>query len=286
MITHLGERLPCEVRLTFVTRPARPETHLTVTATERLSPGMVRLRFRSDDLGAFADSTFTDRYVKLVFETPDGPVVRTYTALEPALGAGGAGTLAIDFVIHGTEGVAGPWAAQAQPGDTVVARGPGGAYSPDPAADWHLLAGDEAGLPAIRAALADLPADAKGYAVVEVPSADHEQEVLKPAGVELTWLHTGSTTHHAAEDATGAVPQLEEAVRALPWLDGRVHVFVHGEAQTVMHGIRPYLVKERGLPRADVSISGYWRRGRTEETFRQWKRELAEAEAGSPAGGA
>ena len=27
------------------------------------------------------------------------------------------------------------------------------------------------------------------------------------------------------------------------------------------------------------SISGYWRRGRTEETFRQWKKELAEAEA-------
>ncbi|MDT5356914.1 MAG: hypothetical protein QOJ56_5446, partial [Mycobacterium sp.] len=25
----------------------------------------------------------------------------------------------------------------------------------------------------------------------------------------------------------------------------------------------------------------YWRRGRTEETFRQWKKELAAAEAGA-----
>ena len=28
-----------------------------------------------------------------------------------------------------------------------------------------------------------------------------------------------------------------------------------------------------------VTPTAYWRRGRTEETFRQWKRELAEAEA-------
>ena len=32
--------------------------------------------------------------------------------------------------------------------------------------------------------------------------------------------------------------------------------------------------------RADASISGYWRRGRTEEGFREWKSALAAAEAG------
>jgi NADPH-dependent ferric siderophore reductase len=57
-----------------------------------------------------------------------------------------------------------------------------------------------------------------------------------------------------------------------------VHAFVHGEAQVVMHQIRPYLFRERGLPRADVSISGYWRKGRSEEAFREWKAELAAAE--------
>ena len=69
-----------------------------------------------------------------------------------------------------------------------------------------------------------------------------------------------------------------EAVRALPWRGGRVQVFVHGEAHEVMHGIRPYLVREREVPRADLSISGYWRRGRTEEGFREWKSELAATE--------
>lgn len=259
-------------------RPAKPHTELVVTAREQLSPGMVRVRFRSDDLSAFANSASTDRYVKLVFETADGPVLRTYTALEPDLAAG---TLAIDFVVHGDEGYAGPWARRAEPGDRIVVRGPGGAYAPEADADWHLFAGDEAGLPAIRAALAALPADAVGHAVIEVPAAEHEQPLEAPAGVEITWLHTGSEAHRAMEDATGA-SELEEAVRALPWPEsGRVQAFVHGEAHTVMHGLRPYLLKERGLPREDVSISGYWRRGRTEETFREWKRDLAAAEAGS-----
>lgn len=57
-------------------------------------------------------------------------------------------------------------------------------------------------------------------------------------------------------------------------------MFVHGEAQAVMHNLRPYIRKERGVGAEWASISGYWRRGRTEETFRAWKRELAQAEAG------
>jgi NADPH-dependent ferric siderophore reductase len=75
-----------------------------------------------------------------------------------------------------------------------------------------------------------------------------------------------------------AVPAITAAlsVRALEWLPGKVHAFVHGEAQEVMHGIRPHLFTERNLDRDQVSISGYWRRGATEEGFRRWKSELAE----------
>jgi NADPH-dependent ferric siderophore reductase len=250
-------------------RPERPVTELIVTAREHLTPGMVRVRFRAGDpavfAAAFAQSVFTDRYVKLAFAQPDGStIVRTYTALEPDVAAG---TLHIDFVVHGSEGVAGPWAAQAEPGDRIDARGPGGAYAPDPSAAWHLLAGDEAGLPAIRAALAALADDATGHAFIHVPSDDHIQELASPTGVEITWIVSADSE------------ALIEAVRDLTWREGRVHVFVHGEAEAVMHGIRPYLVKERAVPRADLSISGYWRRGRTEEGFRAWKQELAAAEA-------
>jgi hypothetical protein len=46
-----------------------------------------------------------------------------------------------------------------------------------------------------------------------------------------------------------------------------------------MRNLRPYIRKERLVEAEWASISGYWRRGRTEETFRDWKRELAVAEA-------
>jgi len=264
-------------------------THLTVTSTEQLTPVLRRIWFRSDDLSAFEYSDFTDRYVKLVFPRPgvtypepldmralrgtippeDMPVVRTYTALFPDVAAG---TVAIDFVVHGDEGVAGPWAANAQPGDTLLVNGPGGAYRPDPDADWHLLAGDEAGLPAITAALLDLATDAVARVVVLVDSAAAEPALRAPAGAQVRFVH---------RDAGCGDGALEAAVRDVEWLDGRVHAFVHGEAQEVMHGIRPYLLKERRLHRDQVSISGYWRRGRTEEGFRAWKSELAQAEARS-----
>ena len=112
----------------------------------------------------------TDMYVKIVFmpdgsEVPDGldpdelrggtgqpgkPVLRTYTVrrYDPV-----ARELAIDFVVHGDEGLAGPWSLRAQPGETVRFIGPGSGYRPREDAPWHLFACDEAGLPAVGAAL-------------------------------------------------------------------------------------------------------------------------------------
>jgi len=265
------------------TRSAVP-TRLTVTGTETLTSSLRRVWFRSEDLSAFADSAHTDRYVKLVFPKPgveypepldmrvlrqtlppeDMPVVRTYTALFPDVDAG---TLAIDFVVHGDEGVAGPWARRAAPGDVLLANGPGGAYRPDPDADWHLFVGDESAVPAITAALAVLPEDAVSRVVVLVDSPAEEPELPVPAKGELRFVH---------RSADG---DLLAALQALDWPAGRVHVFAHGEAQEIMQRVRPYLFGERGLAREQVSVSGYWRRGRTEEGFREWKSELARREA-------
>ena len=249
---------------------ARAETTLTVIATERLSPTLVRVRLGGPGFAALEPNDFTDMYVKLGFGEGEDQVVRTYTirAVDTE-----SQELTIDFVVHGDEGVAGPWAAGAQPGDTVVARGLGGAYRPDPSADWHLIAGDESALPAVAAPLEALPEDATGHAFVEVADAASQIPLKAPAGVPVTWVHRSS----AADSRPGAA--LVESVRAAEWLPGEPHVFIHGEAQAVMHGLRGYVRKERGIPAARASISGYWRLGRTEEGFRTWKRELAEAEA-------
>ena len=261
-------------------------THLTVTSTEMLTPRLRRVWFHSDDLSAFAASSDTDRYVKLVFPKDgvtypepldvralrgvippeDMPAIRTYTALFPDVEAG---TVAIDFVVHGDEGVAGPWAMRAVAGTRLMVNGPGGAYRPYPTADWHLRGGDESALPAITAARRVMAEDAVVRVVALVDSADHEIDLPLPAKGEVSYLHRGSSEDDG---------QLVEALRALDWLPGRVQVFAHGEAQEIMHGVRPYLFRERGLPREQVSVSGYWRRGRSEEGFRAWKSELARAE--------
>jgi len=257
---------------------ARAETTLVVLRTERLSPDLVRVHLGGPGLADFQPNGFTDAYVKLAFPGADGedPVLRTYTvrSYDPE-----AGELAIDFVVHGDAGVAGPWAREAREGQTLVLRGPGGAYRPDPDADWHLLAGDESALPAIGAALEALGADARGQVFVEVYGSEGEIELPAPEGVEVTWLHRGHAAADAPDDRAGRQAPLVAAVREAPWWDGRVQVFVHREAEAVMKGVRPYIRGERAVPAADASISGYWRRGRTEEGFRVWKRELAAAEA-------
>ncbi|WP_164709686.1 SIP domain-containing protein, partial [Rhodococcus opacus] len=83
------------------------------------------------------------------------------------------------------------------------------------------------------------------------------------------------------EEASGDNAPLVAAVRDTAWLPGTAQVFIHGEAQAVMHNLRSYVRKERGVPASAASISGYWRRGRTEEGFRVWKSELAASEGAS-----
>jgi Siderophore-interacting protein len=56
--------------------------------------------------------------------------------------------------------------------------------------------------------------------------------------------------------------------RSIDWPSGRVQAFVHGEAEEVMREVRPYMLQERGLDRDQLSASGYWRQGRSEEGFR------------------
>lgn len=266
-----------------------------VVRTEQLAPHMVRVILGGNGFDTFKPNEFADAYVKLVFVDDDVDVgglatpltldsfgdiehtVRTYTVrgADPA-----RRELTIDFVVHGEHGVAGPWAASAAPGRRLFVMGPSGAYAPDPAADWHLLAGDEAALPAIGAVLEALPESAVGQAFIEVAGPEDEIELTAPAGVEVRWIYRGGRADLVPDDVAGDHAPLIAAVKEAAWLPGQVQVFIHGEAQAVMHNLRPYIRKEREVaPKWASSISGYWRRGRTEETFRQWKRELAEAEA-------
>jgi NADPH-dependent ferric siderophore reductase len=261
----------------------------TVVETAQLTPHLTRVVVSGDDLAGFGAGEFTDHYVKLQLPPPgasysapfdmedvksrlpreEWPRVRTYSvrAFEPE-----TRRLTIDFVVHGDAGIAGPWAANAKPGDQLQLMGPGGAYAPDPTADWHLMIGDEAVVPAIAASLARVPAGAPVHVLIEVDGAEDELPLETPGELRLTWLHR---THG---DVT------LDAVRALEFPPGRVHAFVHGEATTVRE-VRRHLLVDRGLPREDLSVSGYWKRTRTEEGWREDKAEwnrLAELDVATP----
>jgi NADPH-dependent ferric siderophore reductase len=279
--------------------PGRPVHTFEVLRTEQLTPHIVRVVLGGGGFDTFTPNDFTDSYVKIAFvgngvdvdalpqpltldsfnELPaeQRPTVRTYTVRD-------ADTekreLTIDFVVHGDHGVAGPWASSARPGQPAYVMGPSGAYAPDPEADWHLMAGDEAAIPAISVALESLPDNAIGKVFIEVAGPEDEIPLTAPAGVGINWIYRGGRADLVSEDVAGDNAPLIEAVKEANWLPGQVQVFIHGEAQTVMHNLRPYIRKERGVDaKWASSISGYWRRGRTEETFREWKRELAEVES-------
>lgn len=262
-------------------RPRRPQMVMEVVAVEDLSPTFKRITFGGADFDLFQDSAAVDKYVKLLLpQDPDAgleppfdldelrktmpreqlPLRRTYTvhSVDPE-----TKTLQMDFVIHGADGLAGPWAEQAKVGDLLQFSGPGGKYQPDPEADWHLLAGDEAAIPAIGAALAAMPDDAVGHALIEVATKEDEWNLVAPEGVEVTWLHRGGPF-------TPESTVIEQAVKDLPWRAGRVQAFVHGERE-IMKALRVYLHEERGVDRADLSLSAYWAYGRAEDIFQAEK---------------
>jgi NADPH-dependent ferric siderophore reductase len=277
----------------------RPVHTFEVVRSEQLTPHLIRVVLGGDGFDSFIPNEFTDAYVKIVFvnhgvdvgalpqpltldsfkslPAEQQPTVRTYTVRRVDTERR---EISIDFVVHGEHGVAGPWAASATPGQPAYLTSPNGAYAPDPAADWHLLAGDEAAVPAIGAALETLPDNAIGKVFVEVAGPGDEIALSAPSGVEVRWIYRGGRADLVSEDVAGDHAPLVAAVKEAEWLPGQVQVFIHGEAQAVMHNLRPYIRKERSVKAKWAgSISGYWRRGRTEESFRQWKRELAEAEA-------
>jgi len=272
-----------------------PPRVAVVERIEPITPQVIRIRFGGPGLEGFAVGPFSDHYVKLQLP-PAGagyappfdveeikstlprerwPRVRTYSVRgwDP-----GRGELTIDFVNHGSAGVAGPWAAAARPGDRVQMIGPGGAYSPDAGADWHLMAGDTCVLPAIAVSLARVPAGVPVVVTAAVDGPEEELPLESAGDLEVRWIHRDAAAELDPDP-------LVEAVRGLDLPPGRGQAFVHGEAGAVRE-LRRHLLVDRGIPLAALSASGYWKRRRTEEGWRQdkpeWKRLVAADVAPAP----
>jgi NADPH-dependent ferric siderophore reductase len=173
------------------------------------------------------------------------PIIRTFT---PRRVDQRAPELDIDMVVH-AGGVASSWAVAAVPGRTVAISGPGRGYSIDPEAPEYLLAGDETSIPAVSQLLEHIPR--------EVPLQVH-LEVADESGVISMPEHPSSTTEwHVLGSGR---PPGDAVVAAVERADfgPAARVWCAGEA-AAMHRIRTHLFKERGLPRSQATVRGYWK---------------------------
>ncbi|WP_166848972.1 siderophore-interacting protein [Isoptericola sp. BMS4] len=227
----------------------------------RAGQDTLRLPTRTSSLGWYAQYLATPRSRR--------PLVRNYTirAARPELRE-----IDVDFVLHGhdeddTGGTVAPtgpgagFALTARPGDQVGILDQGAYHRPRPGCAWTLLVADESGLPAVAGICESLPDDARGVAVVEVPTADDRQDFRVPDGVDLRWVERDRAA--SADPALGGVPGRASlaVVRdaGLPAGDG--YALVAGE-QALAAGVRRHLVNDRRWPKAHVDFVGYWRHGK------------------------
>ena len=184
------------------------------------------------------------------FLLPDGqrPAIRTFTPrrVDPA-----ALEIDLEIVLHG-DGVASEWAAEATSGDLAAVSGPGRGYAVDRDAPAFLLAGDETAIPAISQLLEVLPAETPVEVHIEVAHPDARVEMPRHPRAGVAW--------HDREPEPSPGGALVTAVRGADIAPGAC-VWVAGEAAAVQR-IRRHLFEDRGFPRSQATVRGYWKHGR------------------------
>ncbi|WP_153504591.1 siderophore-interacting protein [Cumulibacter manganitolerans] len=232
-----------------------------VVSNALLTPHMRRVVLEVH--GDWASSGIADEWVRLFFPTPAGepavlpvsqgkgwsfpdgvPREGRWYSVRAVEGA----RLTIDVVVH-EAGVAAEWARTATPGSRIAISGPDGRYGAEGPVDWELIVADMTGLPAALRILGELPAGRRAVAILEVQSADDEQEVVSAADVAVSWVHNPDHGHAAS--------LLPAAVREAAWLPGAPYVWMSAEAAAT-RDIRSFVRREKKVPNGYADVVGYW----------------------------
>jgi NADPH-dependent ferric siderophore reductase len=259
--------------------PKRKPRFLTVKSAVYLSPHMIRVTFAGPELEGFPlhqegancklvlprDGESRDHFEAYFGPDADEKVhpVRTYTVR--AYRADSL-ELDIDFVAHGDNGPATRWAQSAKPGSFLGFFGPSQKKIKEFYADWYLVAADISAMPVAEAVLEQMPRDAKGVALFEVPSEDDIREIAVPSNIEVHWL--------IHEDPHVASTAQLDFIKSMTWPDGVLQTCIAGES-SVIRAIRDHLNNTRQVPRKDTYISGYWKIGLVEDEHQKMKRAEA-----------
>lgn len=239
-----------------------------VVSAERLTPKMARITLAADELSSFISLGYDD-HCKLFFPEPGAtdfpvptrgenglifpegqrPQSRDYT---PRFYDNAAGTLTLDFVLHG-DGPASSWAQNAKPGDAIGVGGPRGSFVVRGNFDWYVLVGDETALPAIARRLEELPRDARVIALIEVADTAEIQTIDAPAGADIKWV-----SREGGEPGDPSL--LLEAVQTIGLPEGEGYIFIAGES-VMSKAVRAYFVDRCGHDPEWIKAAGYWQAG-------------------------
>lgn len=228
---------------------------LQVKRVVDLTPRMRRITVGGPELAGFV-SLGTDDHVKLMFATtpqeraalddPDAhpdvrPTMREYTPRRIDLDAG---ELDLDFVLHG-DGPASTWAAQAEPGQTLVIAGPRASMVVPDIFKSYLLVGDETAIPAIARRLEELPEGRDVMVVIEIEDDQERQVFESRARVDVIWVH------RYQEQVINILDKLR-----LP--DEPLYAWVALE-KAQARAIKKLLLEEKGLNEQQVKAVAYWK---------------------------
>ncbi|GAA2992519.1 NADPH-dependent ferric siderophore reductase [Microbacterium terrae] len=287
-----------------------------VSAITDLTPSFRRFTFTGDDFAEYGDPGY-DQRIKVVFPTeelsldamptgddwwdvwrtsPDEARLpfRTYTTRAVR---GELREVDIDMVAHDVVGPASAWIERAGIGDEVLILAPTTAHTgvsygidfvPPAATENVLLVGDETAAPAIAVILEQLPDDATGVVVLEVPHEDDVAYLPKHPGFDyqVSARGPGARHDHLVEATKSAVAALAPAGRGaeveevdidhdILWEVPRtarggaalksapLYSWMAGEAGAIK-ALRRHLVTDQGVDRRAVAFMGYWRLGRAE----------------------
>lgn len=223
-----------------------------VTAIRSPFPSIMRVTARID-AGDPEEWKPANLAIRIEVETPPGerPVSRIYTvrSFDAA-----ASTIQVDFVIHQDDSPAMRWLRAARPGTRGWLTGPRQHFVPvHETGKRAAIFADETAIPAVCAILNAWPAQAQGDVWIETDDRAAFDELPRPPGVALNLLL------RRTDQPSGSTGALFDAARAALRDPAGHSLWAAGERQEMRH-FRDHF-RALGLPRQDVRVFGYWRRG-------------------------
>lgn len=201
----------------------------------------------------FFSETNTETGELILPPEDERPSLRTYTHrgidIENNL-------LIIEFVNHGENGPASRWALHAEKGDElgVAMKLKDAPLHPD--ADWYFLIGDATALPVLSCILEALPETAQGKVILEVPTQEDQQQLIKPEGITIEWIYN-------LHPENGSI--LAEKVKEIQ-LPNSTSKFAYVAAEfSTVKSLRNYFRKDLGFSAQELYAYSYWKAGVSED---------------------